>query len=414
MQAEVITIGDELISGSRVDTNAAFLAGRLDAIGLETCYITSTGDDMNRLVEAIHLALRRADIVLATGGLGPTDDDITKKAICKVFKRNLIFHENVLEDLQKRFEARGIKMPSINQNQALLPQGAKLLTNRFGSALGIVIEEHGKFFCAMPGVPTEMHAMVDEELLPLLRKKIGAPIIVRHRIRTAGVMESALAEKIRPALNFPDGISLAYLPSVRGVDLCIRGAGTIREEVEAAVANLANGIREAAGKYIYTEDDRELEEIIGEILTESGQTLAVAESCTGGLLGGRITSVSGSSRYFKGGIVAYSNEIKINQLGVPEETIEKFGAVSMETAEAMAAGAASVLGADIGLSTTGIAGPTGGSDDKPVGTVFVGISISGSAVVKKFNLGVDRESIRERTVTMALNLLRKKLQSPNS
>jgi len=409
MHAEIITIGDELTNGSRVDTNAAFLAGRLDAIGLETGYITSTGDEMNRLVEAIHLALRRSDMVLATGGLGPTDDDITKKAICKVFKRNLIFHEDVLEDLQKRFEARGIRMPSINQNQALLPQGAKFLTNKFGSALGIIIEEHGKFFCAMPGVPVEMRTMIDEELLPLLKKKIGATVIIRHRIRTAGVMESALAEKIRPVLNFPEGISLAYLPSVRGVDLCIRGAGTLREEIQSAVTVLADRIREAAGKYIYTEDDRELEEIVGEALVEKGLTLAVAESCTGGLLGGRVTAVSGSSRYFKGGIVAYENAVKVNQLGVPGETIKTFGAVSAETAEAMAAGAAAALQADIGLSSTGIAGPTGGTDDKPVGTVFIGLSLSGKTSAKKFNLGVDRASIRERTVTMALNLLRKRL-----
>jgi nicotinamide-nucleotide amidase len=410
MNVEIITIGDELVNGSRVDTNAAILAGRLDAIGLEVGYITSTGDNMNTLVEAFHLALRRADIILATGGLGPTDDDITKKAICKVFKRNLIFHENVLADLQRRFEARGIKMPAINQNQALLPQGAKFLTNKYGSALGIVIEEHGKFFCAMPGVPAEMITMTDEELVPLLRKEIGTPVILRHRLRTAGVMESALAEKIRPGLQFPEGITLAYLPSVRGVDLCIKGVGTIREEVQSAVSLVAGRIREAAGKYIYTEDDRDLEEVVGQLLVDQNRTLAVAESCTGGLLGGRITNVSGSSRYFKGGIVAYDNKIKVVQLNVPQELIDEFGAVSSETAAAMAAGAASALGADIGLSTTGIAGPTGGTEEKPVGTVFIGLSISGDTEAKKYNLGVDRESIRERTVTMALNLLRKNLQ----
>ncbi len=410
MNVEIITIGDELVNGSRVDTNAAILAGRLDAIGLEVGYITSTGDNMNTLVEAFHLALRRADIILATGGLGPTDDDITKKAICKVFKRNLIFHENVLADLQRRFEARGIKMPAINQNQALLPQGAKFLTNKYGSALGIVIEEHGKFFCAMPGVPAEMITMTDEELVPLLRKEIGAPVILRHRLRTAGVMESALAEKIRPGLQLPEGITLAYLPSVRGVDLCIKGVGTIKEEVQSAVSLVAARIREAAGKYIYTEDDRDLEEVVGQLLVDQNRTLAVAESCTGGLLGGRITNVSGSSRYFKGGIVAYDNKIKVDQLNVPQGLIDRFGAVSSETAAAMAAGAASALGADIGLSTTGIAGPTGGTEEKPVGTVFIGLSISGNTEAKKYNLGVDRESIRERTVTMALNLLRKKLQ----
>ncbi len=409
MIAEIITIGDELLNGSRIDTNSVFLAGRLNDIGLEVGFITTTGDGMNMLVEAFHQALRRADIILTTGGLGPTDDDITKKAICKVFKRNLIFHENVLEELQNRFAARGLKMPAINQNQALLPQGAKFLANATGSALGIVIDEQGKFFCAMPGVPSEMKHMVDQELVPILKNLIGPAVIVRHRIRTAGIMESALAELIRPALTFADGVSLAYLPSIRGVDLCIRGVGTVAEEVRSAVGILADGIRSVAERYIYTEDDRELEEIVGELLVAKNLTIAVAESCTGGLVGGRITSVPGASRYFKGGIVAYANDVKEQRLGVPAEILEQFGAVSAETAMAMAAGAASALGADIGLSTTGVAGPTGGSEEKPVGTVFVGLSVAGDVSAMKFNLGVDREPIRGRTVTIALEMVRKKL-----
>lgn len=409
MIAEIITIGNELLNGSRVDTNSVFLAGRMDSMGLEVGFITSTGDGMNSLVEAIHQALRRADVILTTGGLGPTDDDITKKAICKVFKRNLIFHENVLEELQNRFAARGLKMPAINQNQALLPQGAKFLANATGSALGIIIDEQGKFFCAMPGVPSEMEHMVDRELLPILKSLIGPMVIIRQRIRTAGIMESALAELIRPALKFTDGVSLAYLPSVRGVDLCVRGAGAVADEVRSEVEQLTEGIRSAAGKYIYTEDDRELEEVVGTLLVEKNLTIGVAESCTGGLLGGRITSVPGASRYFKGGIVAYANDVKVDRLGVPAETLEQYGAVSAETAMAMAAGAASALGADIGLSTTGVAGPTGGSEEKPVGTIFVGLSVSGRVSALKFNFGVDRESIRGRTVTIALEMVRKNL-----
>lgn len=409
MIAEIITIGDELLNGTRVDTNSVFLAGRLDAVGLDVGFITSTGDGMNSLVEAIHQALRRADVILTTGGLGPTDDDITKKAICKVFKRNLIFHENVLEDLQNRFAARGLKMPAINQNQALLPQGAKFLANATGSALGIVIDEQGKFFCAMPGVPAEMEAMTDRELLPILKSLIGPTVILRHRIRTAGIMESALAELIRPAVKFAEGVSLAYLPSVRGVDLCVKGVGTVAEEVRSSVSILADSIRAAADRYIYTEDDRELEEVVGTLLVERNLTIAVAESCTGGLIGGRITSVPGASRYFKGGIVAYANDVKRDRLNVPDAILEQYGAVSAETAIAMATGASSALGSDIGLSTTGVAGPTGGSEEKPVGTVFVGLAAGGQASATKFNLGVDRESIRRRTVTIALEMVRKKL-----
>ncbi|MEE9442744.1 MAG: competence/damage-inducible protein A [candidate division Zixibacteria bacterium] len=409
MVVEIITIGDELLYGSRIDTNSAFLGQRLDSIGLDIKYKSSTGDKMDQLVEAINLGLRRANVVITTGGLGPTDDDITKKAICKVFKRNLIFHEDILTSLQKRFADRDLKMPAINQNQALLPQGARFLANKTGSALGIVIEERGKFFCAMPGVPIEMRTMTDEELLPMLQGQMGNLIIRRHRMRTTGIIESALAEKIRPALNFAEGVSLAYLPSYKGVDLCIKGSGTIAEEVESGVRLLADGIRARADKYIYTEDDRELEEVIGQILTEKGMTLAVAESCTGGLLGARITSVPGSSNYFPGGVIAYANDVKINKLGVPRDVLERFGAVSAETAKAMASGLVKLFGADMGVSITGIAGPGGGTEEKPVGTVFIGLAAGERVHYRKFNLSLDREINRERAVATALNMVRKEL-----
>lgn len=409
MIAEIITIGDELLYGSRIDTNSAYIARRLDSVGLDVCYKTTVGDNMELMTEALNLALRRADVVITTGGLGPTEDDITKKVICKVFKRNLIFHEDVLDSLQRRFAARGVKMPAINQNQALLPQGATLLANKTGSALGIVIEEHGRFFCSMPGVPVEMQVMVDEELLPLLKTRAGNQIIIRHKLRTVGIFESALAEKIRPVLKFADGISMAYLPSYRGVDLAIKGTGTIRQEVQAGVDLLAGNIRKMAGDHIYTEDDRDLEEIVGALLLDKGLTLATAESCTGGLLGGRITAVSGSSRYYKGGVVAYDNEVKISQLGVSREIIEQFGAVSAETARAMATGVIKAVGADIGLSVTGIAGPTGGTPEKPVGTIFIGLATADKAIYQKCAMGSDRDINRERSVTEALNLVRKAL-----
>jgi nicotinamide-nucleotide amidase len=409
MNVEIIIIGDELLHGSRVDTNSVFLARQLDAIGLTIKFITTVGDDMEQLVDAINMALRRAEIVITTGGLGPTDDDITKKAICKVFRRNLIFHEDVLADLQKRFAARGVTMPAINQNQALLPQGARFLTNRIGSALGIVIDENGRFFCSMPGVPVEMRTITEEELLPLLKAKAGKAVIIRHKLRTAGIMESVLAEKIRSHLKFSEGVTLAYLPSHRGVDLCIKGQGTIREEVEAGVNLLADGIRRAAKSYIYTEDNRDLEEVVGELLCHREMTLAVAESCTGGMLGGRMTAIAGSSRYFLGGIVAYANEVKISRLGVVGDTIEQFGAVSAETAKAMASGVIKALGADLGVSITGIAGPDGGTEDKPVGTVFIGVATANKEIAERFSLGVHRDMIRERSVTAALDMARRVL-----
>lgn len=409
MIAEILTIGDELLRGFRPDTNSAFLAERLDSIGIEVRYKSTTGDNMEMLEEAVSLALRRADLVVTTGGLGPTDDDITKKAICKVFKRNLVFHEEILEDLNKRFAARGVKMPAINQNQALLPQGARFLPNKIGSALGIIIDEHRRFFCAMPGMPREMTIMTDEELIPLLKERVGKLITVRRRIRTAGIIESTMAEKIRPVVKIAEGVKIAYLPSCRGLDLCIKGSGTIREEVQSGVDLLAKKIRDLVGEYIYTEDDRELEEVLGELLVEKGKTLATAESCTGGLLGGRITAVPGSSRYYIGGMVAYADEAKINQLGVPRETIEKFGAVSGETAKAMARGVIRVFDADIGVAITGIAGPTGGTDEKPVGTIFIGLATPEKEIARKFLMGPDREINRDRSVTTALDMVRRSL-----
>jgi len=409
MIVEIITIGDELLAGSRIDTNSAFIAGRLESIGLEVRYITSIGDSMDVMVEAISHALRRSDIILATGGLGPTDDDVTKNAICKVFKRKLIFHEDILKSLEKRFADRGIKMPAINQNQALLPQGARFLANKTGSALGIIIDEHGKFFCAMPGVPREMKVMVDEGLLPLLQETYGAPVIVRHRLRTTGIMESALAEKIRPDLNFPDGVSLAYLPSYRGVDLYVKGRGQVAEETRAYVDKVVEVIKKHATPWIYTESDMNLEEIVGLLLTDKKKTLATAESCTGGLLGGTVTAVAGSSAYYLGGVVAYANEVKIKTLGVPAETIEKHGAVSSETARAMAVGVCQLTGSDIGVSVTGIAGPDGGTPEKPVGTIFIGLAHNGQTQAERYSFGNDREINRERTVTAALEMVRRSL-----
>jgi nicotinamide-nucleotide amidase len=409
MIAEILTIGDELLRGARLDTNSAFLARKLDEIGIEVRYKSTAADDMDRLEEAISLALRRADIIITTGGLGPTDDDITKKAICKVFKRNLIFHENVLADLEKRFTARGMKMPSINQNQALLPQGAGFLANRTGSALGIVIDEHGKYFCSLPGVPTEMETMTVEELVPHLRQRSGDRVMVRHLIRTIGVPESALAEKFRTGLKLPEGVSLAYLPSYGKVDLAIKGTGAIHEEVQTAVDQTAATIRALAGDAVFTEDDRELEAVIGDLLVEAGLTLATAESCTGGLLGGRITRAPGSSRYFLGGVVAYANEVKTGTLRVPKETLDAAGAVSAETAEAMAVGVRHLTGASIGVAVTGVAGPDGGTADKPVGTVFVGLATDKAVTSKKYLMGGDREIVRERTVLSALDMVRRAL-----
>ncbi len=407
MDVELISIGDEIISGHTVDTNSAYAAPKLAEIGLSVTYKTAVGDDLKRMEEVIKRALVRTDIVIATGGLGPTDDDVTKRVICKVFKRKLIFHEEVLDDLKKRFEARGFKMPSINQNQALLPQGATFLPNKTGSAVGILISENNKIFVSMPGVPREMEVMLTEELIPYLESKITKAAIKVIKLRTTGIFESALAEKITPHIKIPDNIKFAYLPAYHGVDLRIISTGNTENEATETAEKLAEQIRELVGKYIYTEGDDSLETVIGKLLIERNEKLAVAESCTAGLLSGQIVSNPNASKYFDRGVVTYSNESKIELLDVPKEIIEKYGAVSTETAEIMATNIREKAKVDYGVSITGIAGPDGGTEEKPVGTVFIAIAAKNGVKTHKYQLTNDREINRLRSVYAALGLLRK-------
>ncbi len=407
MDVELISIGDEIISGHTVDTNSAYTAPKLAEIGLSVTYKTAVGDDLKRMEEVIKRALVRTDIVIATGGLGPTDDDITKRVICKVFKRKLIFHEEVLDDLKKRFEARGFKMPSINQNQALLPQGATFLPNKTGSAVGILISENNKIFVSMPGVPREMKVMLTEELIPYLESKITKAAIKVIKLRTTGIFESALAEKITPHIKIPDNIKFAYLPAYHGVDLRIISTGNNENEATDSAEKLAIQIRELVGKYIYTEGNDTLEAVVGKLLTERNEKLAVAESCTAGLLAGQIVANPSASKYFDRGVVTYSNESKIELLGVPPEILEKYGAVSTETAKIMATNIREKAKVDYGVSIAGIAGPDGGTYEKPVGTVFIAIATANGVKSKKYLLTNDREINRLRSVYAALGLLRK-------
>nr|MBN2278538.1 competence/damage-inducible protein A [candidate division Zixibacteria bacterium] len=409
MDVEIITIGDEIISGHTIDTNSPFIAGKLMEIGLPVVYKTAVGDDAKKMEEVFYLALKRADIVITTGGLGPTDDDITKRAIVKVFKRNLVFHEEVLEDIRKRFAARGIEMPSINQNQALLPQGAIYLPNRIGSAVGIVINDGGKIFISLPGVPREMQVIASEEMIPYLESHISKQFIRTIKLRTTGIIESALAEKITPYIKLSETIHLAYLPAYGGVDLRIMTYGTDGDEVSKAAEELAEKLRGLVGKYIYGENNDCLEGVIGRLLKERGAKLATAESCTAGLLAARITDIPGSSAYFDRGVVTYSNRSKIELLDIPAEIIDRFGAVSAETAEAMAVGIRKRSGCEYGLSITGVAGPDGGTEEKPVGTVFAAVASSAGVISRKFQLTRDREMNRNRSVYAALELLRRNM-----
>jgi nicotinamide-nucleotide amidase len=406
MKAEIISIGDELLYGEITDTNSTFIAEKLTGEGIEVVFSTSVGDDVNKIAEVFGSAGSRADVIIATGGLGPTSDDLTKKAIVKAFKRNLVFREEILKEIEKSFEKSGLSMPKVNQNQALIPQGAKPLANWWGVAPGIFIEEENKLFFALPGVPLEMKWMLENEVLPILRSKKSDGFIIRKTLKTTGIPESVIYEKIEGLIDPKGDVKIAFLPSYLGVDVRLTASLKQKNEAETKIEELEKKIREILGTYIYGTDDQTLEEVVGKLLSEKGKTIAVAESCTGGLIGAKFTNISGSSKYFERGVVTYSNQAKIELLGVPQETIDRYGAVSQEVALLMAEGVRKLAKIDYGLSSTGIAGPTGGTPEKPVGLVYIGFACENDSFTQKFQFGGDRIINRERAAQAALNMVR--------
>jgi nicotinamide-nucleotide amidase len=406
MKAEIITIGDEIIHGEILDSNSAFLGDRLSGLGIEVAFKTSVGDDLKRIIEAIKLSLERVDLVIATGGLGPTNDDLSKKGIVKAFKRNLVFHEDILKKVEEGFKKRGIEMPKINQNQALLPQGAKALLNQYGSAPGIFIQEGKKLFFALPGVPLEMKTIFENEILPFLKSKSTKKFTFQRVLRTTGIVESAIYEKIEPILKLKSPVKIGFLPGFSGVDLKLRITSESEELAHKNILDIEQRLREILNEYIYGIDQETLEEVLGKLLQNKKKTISLAESCTGGLIGTKLTNISGSSDYFTSGVITYSNEAKIELLKIPKEIIEKYGAVSEQVAILMAEGVKKISNTDYGLSATGIAGPAGGTEEKPVGLVYVGFAHENDSFAQKFIFGGDRQAIRERTAQAALNLVR--------
>lgn len=399
MKAEIVTIGDEILLGQTVDTNSAYISQKLSQLGIEVDYKISVGDDIKNISEALTIALSRADLVITTGGLGPTNDDITKKAIVKVFKRNLVFHEEILMKVEESFKKRGMEMPKINQNQALLPQGSKAIPNQFGSAPGIFVREENRLFFALPGVPLEMRSMMEKDVLKILEKSSKVNVFEK-KLRTTGIPESAIYERIEPVLASTSEVKVAFLPSFLGVDVRLNSRSQERlQEKEKQIGELL-------GNVVYGEGDITLEEVVGGLLKDKRKTVSVAESCTGGLIGKRFTNVSGSSEYFERGVVSYSNQAKMELLKVPQEMIEKYGAVSEQVAILMAEGIRRISKTDYGLSATGIAGPTGGTPEKPVGLVWIGLAHENDSFAEKFLFGEDRETNRQRAAQAALNLVR--------
>ena len=412
MRVEIITIGDELLFGQIEDSNSPYVAEKLTSNGMKVIFKTSVGDDINRISEALETARSRVDVIIATGGLGPTSDDLTKKAIVKTFKRNLVFHPEILKNIEDSFQKRGIPMPGINQNQALIPQGTKALSNLWGMAPGIFLEDEKNLFFALPGVTVEMKWMLENEVLPILKARMstgtmGSENFILHRkLRTTGISESALFEKIEKLIDPQEEMRIAFLPSYLGVDLRLTLESEEKDPAQSILDESEGKIREILGPLVYGMDEQTLEEIVGKLLVERKKTIATAESCTGGLIGARITNVSGSSQYFERGVITYSNQSKTGLLKVPPEVIEKHGAVSEEVAILMAEGVRKLAGTDFGLSVTGIAGPTGGTPQKQVGLVFIGFAHENDSFAERFIFEQDRRTNRERAAQAALNMVR--------
>jgi nicotinamide-nucleotide amidase len=412
MKAEVISIGDELLIGQVINTNQAFIAEKLNSIGISVGKMTTVGDDESSILQSFGEALASHDLVLVTGGLGPTHDDITRTAVCKFFGTDLVVDEEALQRVKGFFEKRGVIPKKINEDQALVPRCCTVIQNHHGTAPGFLFEENGRYLITMPGVPFEMKAMMESSVLPLFAAKASGIVIQHRTLKTTGIGESFLAEQIGDvnALFAPDdGVSLAFLPGPTGTRLRITAKAKTPDDAGKQIEFVEQRIRSKAGKYIYAVDEEELEEVIGKLLQERRLTLAVAESCTGGLIADRITNIPGSSQYFERSYVTYSNASKLADLGVPSSLLLHRGAVSREVAESMAACVRTKSNSDIGLSTTGIAGPSGGSKEKPVGLVWIGYSDQSGSLALRFNFGDNRRRTKERAAQAALELLRRKL-----
>ncbi|PKQ61599.1 competence/damage-inducible protein A [Labilibaculum filiforme] len=411
MQAEIITIGDEILIGQIVDTNSAWMAKELNGIGINVSKITSISDQKADIVDSLTQAMERVSLVLLTGGLGPTNDDITKKTLSDLFGMNLVQDDVLFTQIEQRLAQRGIPMNRFNREQALVPDGAKIITNNHGTAPCMWFEKNGKVVISMPGVPFEMKGIMQDYIFGLLAKHFSTPVILHKTIMTQGIGESVLAEMLETwEANLPSCVKLAYLPSPGIVRLRMSLTGTNRDELERIVADQLLQLGKIIPENIFGYDDQSMEMALAKLLSAKGKTLGTAESCTGGNIAQLITSHAGSSAYFKGAVVAYSNEVKKNVLGVNAEDLGKYGAVSQQVVEQMAAGARKVLNTDYTIATSGVAGPDGGTDEKPVGTVWIAVAGENELISHKFDLYKNRErNIRVASLS-GLNMLRKLLE----
>ncbi|MBS6062423.1 competence/damage-inducible protein A [Criibacterium bergeronii] len=412
MKAEIINVGTELLLGETVNTNATFLAKELKLIGISVYHMSTIGDNQQRLKELLTSAFERSEIIITTGGLGPTKDDLTKETVAATLGVDMIFNDGELEKLKKIFKHREKDLNEGNLRQAYFPDGAKIINNNNGTASGCIIENGKNIIIVLPGPPREITPMVKETIIPYL-EKFSDQKFVSKVINVCGIGESIMEERVMPLIKAQENPTLA--PYFKETGLILRAMASAKDELTAKkmLAPFVKEVEKLLGDNIYAYgEDLTMESVVGRYLMENNLTISTAESCTGGLLSGALINIDGISKVFKTGFTTYTNESKTEFLGVEKALLDKYAAVSKQVAEAMAIGAAKVANTDIALSTTGIAGPTGGTKEKPVGLVYVGLYVKGKTYVKKLNLMGDRQKIRTRAVREALDFLRRTLNVP--
>lgn len=408
MQAEIITIGDEILIGQIVDTNSAWMSKELNEIGISVNRITSISDTKDAIISSVEEAMSRVDLVLMTGGLGPTNDDITKKTLSDYFACELVQDEGLYAKIEERLSRYKIGMNKFNREQALVPDGARIIPNDFGSAPCMWFSREEKHVISMPGVPFEMKNIMQYQVLPKLSEEFDCPHVLHQTVMVQGLGESVLAEMLEDwETALPEVVKLAYLPSPGVVRLRMSLMGNSEAELKAIVEEQLIGLKTILGERIFAFDDEKIEQVIANLLLDNKKTVATAESCTGGNMAHMLTSMAGSSAYFKGSVVAYSNEVKTNVLGVSANSLEEFGAVSQEVIEQMASGVIKAIGTDYGIASSGIAGPDGGTEEKPVGTVWIAVASKNKVISEKFTFSKERGRNIRMASMAGFNMLRK-------
>lgn len=408
MKAEIITVGTEILLGDIVNTNSQFLAKELASLGLDVYYQSTVGDNESKLMDTLNESLDRSDIIITTGGLGPTNDDITKEVAAKCFSQELVFYDDIWKDIKQYFEKIGVEPTENNKKQAYFPKDCIILNNSNGTAPGAILKKENKMIIVLPGPPKEMIPMFNNELKKHLENLTNYKLISRT-LRFFGIGESELEDKLSDIINNQTNPTIAPYAKEGEVTLRITAKSYTRDDADNLIDEVENKIKTVVGKYLYGYGETTLEETVAKLLVEKNLTIAVSESCTGGMVSSMLIDYPGISQVFMEGCVTYSNEAKMSRLGVKKETLDSFGAVSTETAIEMAKGVAMNLKTNVGLSTTGIAGPGGGTTEKPVGLVYIGLYINGKIKVKKLNLAGSREKIRVKATKEALNFLRLEL-----